>query len=157
MKKLIISSTIIMLIMFGLYGASPVLALSIGLNPASGTIAPGEDLNVTLFVEGLGSYEAPSLGGYDVDIYYDPLILNFTSVSFGPYLGYYMDFGDDMKGSSADVAASGGTLNIAEVSFLLPYELDALQPDTFELATISFVGAAPDVAISTFSSRSSQS
>jgi hypothetical protein len=149
MKKCIINLTIIitLLIIIGLYAASPVFALGIGLRPASGTIAPGEDLTVTLFVAGLGSQTAPSLGAYDVVIYYDPLILSYTSVSFFPNLGPY---------SMSYVNQSKGILNLAELSVVDPETLDALQPDTFDLASISFSGVTPVIALSTLSSESPQ-
>ena len=57
-------------------------AVSIGL---SGT--GGSDVTVTVTVEGIESLSEPSLGSYDLDLFFDDSVLAFSDIEFGPFLG----------------------------------------------------------------------
>jgi len=116
--------------------AGQALALSISILPSSQDIKPGNIATVDLFVSGLDPSGPDSLGAFALDITYDDTILIFTSVDFGSYLGdpsigEAMVFFDD---------SIPGVLYLDEVSWLLDTELDALQPDSFTLATAIFTG-----------------
>lgn len=108
-------------------------AISIGLSPAlvTGTVGVAFDLDVV--VSGLGDGVAPSLGSFDLDITFDPALLAFNSSSLVGALG---------AGSLQSSGAAAGVLDLAEVSLLSPAELDALQTDSFVLATLRFTPIA---------------
>lgn len=108
-------------------------AITIGLAPAvvTGTVGLAFDLDVV--VSGLGNGVAPSLGAYDLDITFDPTLLTFDSTSFGGGLG---------AGSLQFSGAAAGVVDLAEVSLLSPAQLDALQSDSFVLATLRFTPIA---------------
>jgi PEP-CTERM motif len=119
----------------------PGHAISIHLEPATQTVAPGTLLSVSLEASGLGDLSAPSLGLWDVDIAFDPAILGFVGASFGTGLDL---FG---LGSINDAFDLGGLVDIFEVSLDLPSDLDTLQLGAFTLATLTFealaVGSTP--------------
>lgn len=115
----------------------PSYALTISLTPTSQTVDVGQTLQFDLVVTGLGSGAAPSLGTYDLDISFDPGILNFSGAVFG----------DAMQGNQLDLfgflsinaATTGvGTVNLFELSFDDPTDLNLLQSENFTLATLSF-------------------
>lgn len=125
-----------------LFGALPSYALTISLTPTSQTVAVGQTIQFDLMVSGLGSGVAPSLATYDVDISFDPGILAFTGAAFGDtVLGNQLDlFGF----GSISVATSGvGTVNLFELSFDDPADLNLLQSENFTLAALSFVALSP--------------
>lgn len=108
-------------------------AVTIDLFPASQTVTPGASADVDVVISGLGSFSAPSLGGFDLDLSFDDSVLSFAGVVFGDYLG-------DVSAFEA-TAGSGlvpGGVGLVELSFLPPAVLDGIQPGTFTLATVSF-------------------
>lgn len=109
--------------------AAPAGAITLGFQPASQAVNVGDTALVDLVISGLGNGEAPSLGTFDVDVAFDPAILDFDSVVFGTQLGSsFQDFDDSVA----------GTVNLFELSFDSIDDLNTLQPDTFTLATLSF-------------------
>ncbi|MGH7392263.1 MAG: hypothetical protein ACREM3_22815 [Candidatus Rokuibacteriota bacterium] len=126
----------------GLLEVTPALAVSLGFVPASQTAGVGESVSVDVVVSDLGAGSAPSLGAFDLDVSFDPLILAPTSVTFGPFLG-----DEGLVEALTSFTLLPGVVDLAEVSFLLPAELDALQPASFTLATLFFdtlgVGTSP--------------
>ena len=126
---------------------TPARAIVIGFDPAAQTVAPGSMVDVALTISDLGDFAPPSLGIFDMDVAFDPAILDPAIVVFGTELDL---FG---LGSIQDVVSVGpGVLNLFELSVDLPADLDALQAGAFTLATLTFdalaVGASPlNVAI----------
>jgi hypothetical protein len=108
-------------------------AITIGLAPAvvTGTVGLAFDLDVV--VSGLGDGVAPSLGAYDLDITFDPSLLAFDSSALSGALG---------AGSLHSTIVTAGVVDLAEVSLLSPTQLDALQSDSFVLATLRFTPIA---------------
>jgi hypothetical protein len=89
-------------------------------------------VTVTVSVAGVEALSEPSLGAYDLDLFFDDSVLSFADVDFGPYLGAPDD-------SFQDVTLSAGLVDFAEVSLLFPNVLlQDLQPDAFVLATLTF-------------------
>ena len=115
----------------------PSHALTISLTPTSQAVDVGQTLQFDLVVSGLGAGVAPSLGTYDVDISFDSGILGFSGAVFGdPILGNQLDlFG---LGSFNAFTSGLGTVNLFELSFDDPSDLNLLQSDNFILATLSF-------------------
>lgn len=121
-------------------------AALLSLQPDTGIASNGDTVSFELFVSGLGNFGPDSLGGFDLSVSYDASVLSFADYSLGHFLG-------DLGGFTAlDVSGgdSGGAVNLAEISLLLPASLDALQPDTFLLASLSFdvVNLAPGTTTS---------
>lgn len=112
-------------------------AISLGFSPSSQVAPVGSSVDVDLVISGLGDFMPDSLGVFDLDVLYDPAILGLTNVAFGdPGLGDQLDlFG---FGSFSGVGGAPGAVNIFEISFDFPADLDALQPGSFTLARLSF-------------------
>lgn len=128
-----------------LLGTNPALAVSLGFLPDASTVGPGQSVSVGVVVSGLGAGTGPSLGAFDLDVSFDSLILAPTTVTFGPFLG------DEALGeATTSFALSPGVVDLAEVSFLSPGELDALQPASFTLATLVFTTLAAGTSPLTF-------
>ena len=119
--------------------AAPASAdpITLSFNPVNQSVNPGSPLFVALTISGLGAFTSPSLGVYDLDVLFDPSILSLTNVTFGdPVLGSQLDlFG---LGNIAQATSGTGFVNLFELSFDLPTDLDSLQPDSFILAILHF-------------------
>lgn len=102
-------------------------------------VRSGNLVNVGVMISGLGNQAAPSLNTYDLDIHFDDNHLTYSGIIFGdPVLGNQLDlfdFGDNV--TSVDLV-SNGVLNIFELSFDFPEDLNTLQADSFTLATLTF-------------------
>lgn len=118
--------------------AGQAMAVSLSLLPSSQTIQPGDTAYVDLDISGLTAGGPDSLGAFALDITFDDNILAFDSVVFGNLLG-----DPDPLAFETDIYvddSTPGLVYLDEVSWLLDWELDALQPDSFTLATLSFTG-----------------
>ena len=128
---------VFMFIIYGL-GLFMMSTLAVGgvileLSPASQTALPGDNISLDLRISGLTSGAPPSLGDFDLDIAFDTTKLSFTSYSLGSLLGSIPSEADDFS-----LGASGGSINLSEVSYLTPAALDSLQGSSFTLATLLF-------------------
>ena len=119
-------------------GTGHVLALPIlSLEPASQTGTVGDSFSVDLVISDLGDGVDPSLGAFFTEFLFDDSILVFDSVSYGLFLGDT----DPLAFETDIVTTSGfGFVSLDEFSFLFDFELDALQPASFILATLLFDG-----------------
>ncbi len=134
-----------MLLMAGQAGA-----VFISLEPSEQSAAPGDTVYVDVVIDGLGNFAPDSLGAFDIDLGYDTSALTYGGYTLGTFLG------DPAFGEAIDVSfgdLGGGLINLAVVSLLLDFELDAIQPSSFSLATIAFTvdvlatGAATTVSV----------
>jgi hypothetical protein len=135
-------------IVAGLVGALyavPALGISLDVIPSSTTVMPGDSFSIDVVVSDLG---LEVVSAFDLDLSYDPTIVDATGVTFGTYLG-------DPALFEAFTAAvlSPGLVDFAEVSLLSDAQLLALQTgmDPFSLATISFDALALGTSPLTFS------
>lgn len=112
---------------------APAGAVSLDFVPSQQTVDVGESFSVDLVISGLGSGGPPSVGSFDLDVSFDPAVLFPTGVLFGTFLG-----APAFAEALIDAAFLGGAVDLAEVSLLTSSELDALQPDSFSLATLFF-------------------
>ena len=115
----------------------------LGLNPSVQVVSSGAMVSVDLTISGLGDAVAPSLSTFDVDIFFDPTVVTFANVIFGDSL-----LGDqlDLFGLGSLTSFDGsvpGLLNLFELSFDDPLDLDELQAGSFTLATITFLSGSP--------------
>jgi hypothetical protein len=135
MKKLI--SGAIVFVASSLANVALGTPVSISLIPSTTTVTTGGTLNVSALISGLGLNAAPKVGAFDLSIGYNNAILTPTLVTFSGFLGDPAAF-DAI--TSSDFTTTPGVAEFAEVSFLSPSDLYALQPSSFVLATVSFVG-----------------
>jgi hypothetical protein len=133
-------------VILGLLWASPTLAITVDFVPATPTVGVGQSVAVDIVISGLTAGQPPSVGAFDLDVSFAPNILVPTGVSFGPFLG-----DPALLEALTSVSVSPGLVDFAEVSLLLPAELDALQPASFALATLSFDTLAGGTSPLTFS------
>ena len=111
-------------------------AATLSIEPGAVTVNPGATFSVDLVISGLGDGSSPSVGDFDIDIGFDPLDLGLVGIALGSGLGD-LGLGEAIDVSFGEVLP--GVANVAEVSFLADDELDAMQPDTFVLATLEFM------------------
>jgi hypothetical protein len=110
-------------------------------------IAPGAPVTVgTMFdvdfrITDLTAGGAPSLGTYDFDVLFDPLLLSLDSVTFGTGLSVIFPSFQVFSQPTTD------RVDLFEVSFDDATDLDTLQPSSFVLVTLGFtsigVGTSP--------------
>ncbi|MCG3201216.1 MAG: hypothetical protein NFCOHLIN_01082 [Gammaproteobacteria bacterium] len=118
--------------------AAPLLSVS----PASQTVTGGSPVTLNLDISGLDL--STSLGGFDVDIGFDPSVLTFNSASFGdPVLGDQLDL--SLLGLNNPTATPGpGNINLIEVSFDDEATLLLQQADAFTLVRLFFTAGFVD-------------
>lgn len=131
-KKIILGAFLVIGILF-ITTQSP--AMTIGFNPVTQNVTLGNPAVVDLFISGLGNYQSPSLGVFDLDIGYNPAVLSLSGYVLGPYLGN-ISLGEALDLSLGETAS--GSVNIAELSLLSSSELDAIQPGSIILASLTF-------------------
>lgn len=122
------------------------VAVSIQLAPASPTIVAGETVSIDVSIAEVIPGGPPSVGAFDLDVTFDSAMLTPTGITFGPFLG-----DTSLFEALTDVRLLVGVVNLAEVSLLSPAQLDALQPDIFTLATLSFTALASGTTTLAFS------
>lgn len=118
-------------------------ALEIRVQPGSAIVAPGGGVEISLVIRGLGTGVAPSLGGFDLNLSFDPGVLTYDSLTFGdPTLGNQLALTfPSLDGSTVDPVA--GLVNLFSVSLDSVADLEDLQEDSFVMASLHFtaVGA----------------
>ena len=133
MKTRFLTSTFVILVL-AIFGAGNpnAYAITLGIDPPSQDVNFGDQAMVDLTISGLGDFAPDSLSVFDLDISFDASIVSFNSAVFGDQLDL---FG---LGSITGVTPGAGTVNLFELSFDLPDDLDALQAGSFTLATLTF-------------------
>lgn len=117
-------------------------AVSIGVVPSATLVASGQLVSVDVVVSGLGVGAPPTISSFDLDLAFASPQLAFAGIAFGTGLGAA---GQVFTSSSL---LPGPQLDFAVASLLSSASLDASQPASFVLATITFqAGAAGDAAL----------
>lgn len=99
----------------------------------------GDSVDVGIGISGLGAGGSPSLGAYDLDLRFDANQLAFTGAVFGDtLLGNQLDLFDFGANPRSAELSAAGTVNLFELSLDAAADLNALQADSFTLATVSF-------------------
>jgi len=136
MKKILLIVICLLLACIGTATAQPP-SVTVSLETPSLVVDPCENFDVDLVVSGLGHFVPLSVGDFDIDILYDPSLMEFVAYDLGSYLGDLdavpleaLDF------SWGDLGT--GAIDLAEVSLLSSPELDSLQPSEFTLAVVTF-------------------
>lgn len=114
-----------------LMAAGPSQAILIEAVPAAQSVDLGDQTSVDINISGLGAGTAPSVGAYDIDVGFDASILAFNSVAWGTGL-------DLSFGSIRFASPSSGNVNLFEVAIAPEVFVNALQPASFTLATLTF-------------------
>ena len=110
-------------------------AVSLSLEPTTSTAGVGDSISLDLRIAGLGNHTSDSLGDFDIEIAYDSTALTFEGYSLAGNLGDLSLF------EAIDYSYGGyapGSVGLTEVSLLSSLELDAIQADSFTLATLDF-------------------
>ncbi|MGH9886543.1 MAG: cohesin domain-containing protein [bacterium] len=113
-------------------------AVTLVVTPSSQDAGVGTSVSVDVLVSGLVAGAPPSLGGFDLDIAFDPSILVLIGASLNAPLGGNAQFDFEVQGT-----ASGAVVNLFALSSLSDPELEALQGDEFTIATLIFNTLAP--------------
>ena len=100
--------------------------------PSSQNVSLGNLFSINLVISGLSSGTAPSVGTFDLDLFFDPLLLSFVSGTFGNQLDILG------LGSLQTISPGFGTVNFFELSLDTIDDLNNLQADSFILATLTF-------------------
>jgi hypothetical protein len=127
--------------------SAPSLA-SVILSAASQIVSQGQLTTIEVNISGLGNGTA--LGGFDLNIGFDPSLLGFSSAAYGdPTLGDQLDL--EGFGTYTDTVTGTGTTEITELSFDSAFALTSLQAANFTLASLTFDALAPGVSPVTLS------
>jgi hypothetical protein len=113
--------------------ASTAESITIGFEPLVQQTTGGP-VKIDLVASDLGAFMHPSLGAFDLTIDFDPAIISLTDTTFGSFLG---NPGAGEAFVQATIVGSH-SVNLVGLSFLMPTELNARQPDAFALATLVF-------------------
>ena len=114
-------------------------ALELTLDPGNTSISVGSSVDLKLTIRGLGDGIAPSLGAFDLNLFFNPSVLSYQSVTFGdPTSGNQLALSTpSVDGEFVD--ASVGVLNLYSVSMDSEADLDDLQAGGFVLANVRFL------------------
>jgi hypothetical protein len=122
------------------FGSRAVAAVSLTLEPSPQSINVGDPASMDLVVSGLGNLSPPSLGGFDFDLTFNASVLAANPIVFGNKLNTVPGFG------FFTIDNVVGQLHLDEVSLETAAFLNANQPGSFTLATLSFTGLAPGIS-----------
>ena len=116
-----------------LYQTPAVAGVSLSLQPVAQTVNLGDQVMVNVVISGLDA-ASQIVSTFDLNVNYNPGILNAIGVSFGALLGDP----DLLEADAGKVLSTPGVVDFWELSYLSDADLAALQPDSFTLATLSF-------------------
>ena len=139
MKKSLTAFLFLAILLF----TSQAIAITYYFDPPADNIMVNDSLSIDLNVSGLTDGGPDSLGAFALDIAYDDTVLDFTGVTFGLDLG-------DPDNYEADIYyddSLSGIVYLDETSWLYDDELDALQNNSFTLATLEFIGTGSGTSI----------
>lgn len=117
--------------------------IELSLSGSATAIRIGETVAVEVIAAGLGDFQAPSLGAFGLDVTFDPALFALVSADYGAYLGDPSD--PDQTDIQTPLQTGVGWVHLDELSWLFPEELDALQPASFALATLTLRGLTTGV------------
>ncbi len=144
-----------------LFAGFEAWAITISIAPNSQTVNQGDSVTTELVISDLAPGGSPSLAEFDLNLTFNPGVLSIdTTDSNGDFVidsvvldptGQLDIFGLNTNIISADLISSN-TLNLYDLSFDLPADLDTNQLGSFVLASITFqadtIGTSPlDISI----------
>jgi len=137
-----------LIFIFGSLYMGPSSAVSLNFSPSTTTVNVGDSFDIAVVISDL--YAADNsreiVSAFDLDVLYDPAVLNATGITFGLSLGdefFFEVFNDAIF--------SPGRIDFAALSLLDVADLLVLQPDdSFTLATLSFDAIGLGISSLTF-------
>ena len=96
--------------------------VTLSLVPTPQSIGVGDPASVDLVISGLGNLAAPSLGAFDVDLTYNPVVVSANPLTFGTLL----DLGTLGSIQFSDLSTPG-LIHLDEVSFETATDLNNFQ------------------------------
>ena len=136
MKKLIVVPVVFLMLVFCNAAVSQAQGITLDFVPDFQGVLVGDQANMDLVISGLeddpANFYYQTIGTFDLDISFDSAILGFNSVTFGDQLDLWG------LGSWTEVTPGVGTVNLFELSFDDPFDLEDFQADSFTLATLTF-------------------
>jgi hypothetical protein len=128
--RLIISAALLIV-------ACQARATTLAVSPSSRSTSLGQAVTASVGISGLGGHVSPSLGTYDLNVAFDPMILSFASVAFGdPILGDKLD--PSGLGDVQTTTPGIGTVEVFELSLDSASLLNSSQPPAFTLFQLAF-------------------
>ena len=119
--------------------STQVWAISLSFNPSASEIDVGDSVDIDIVISGL---ENDNLAGFDLIFNFEDSILAFDSYTLGTELGV-------IPWEALDWSLGN---NLFEVSWISPIsDFWSNQPDSFTLATISFIGISGGISDLSFS------
>lgn len=120
----------------------PCLGVAVASNPSVRRVEDGQVATVNIVAIGL---EGELISAFDLEVHYDPAILELAGVTFGPGLS------SGTASSLQDSASTPGAIDLAEVSLLADAELEAMQQaGHLLLVTLSFTAIRKGTSPLTF-------
>ena len=113
--------------------------VTLGFVPSSQPVSAGQAIDFEVLIAGIGA--PPAVGAFDLTVTYNDALLSLTGVTFGSDLGNVNAF----QALTSDTLLPG-SVEFAEVSLLSSSALNARQPSSFALATLSFEGVGSGIA-----------
>ncbi len=114
----------------------PAGAVTLSLSPSDLTIPVSTNFSINLILSDLDVQGRDEVGGFDVDVLYDPSQIQFLTWNLGAQLG---DVGLSEAWDLSWGDMGGGVIDVAELSFLAATDLQTLQTSSsFVLATLDF-------------------
>ena len=137
-----------LIFMFGSMYLGPSSATVLHFSPSTNIVNVGDTFDVDIVISDL--YAADSsreiVSAFDLDVLYDPAVINATGVAFGSSLG-----DESFLDVYNDAIFSSGRIDFAALSLLSNTQLLGLQPnDSFTLATLSFDAIGLGISSLTF-------
>ena len=114
---------------------SPVWSATLEVVASEPMVQPGEMVDISVVISGLGNFALPSLGTFDMMLTYDPAVfaLDAGSTAVALFLG------DEVVGEAlVTITPSAGVIEVVELSLLAVPDLTALQPASFTLFSSTF-------------------
>ena len=105
-------------------------AVTLSISPGAQMATVGSQVSVDIVASGLGN--GTTLGAYDVNIAFDSAVLSYSGATFGNQLN------SSGLGDVQSVTPGGGTVELFELSLDSAAALNASQPSSFRLATVTF-------------------
>ena len=111
--------------------AGPAAATSLAVEVRPGPPPVGAEVEARLVISGLGSLASPSLGAFELQLVFDPSVLEVREVLFGdPLLGDQLALG---FGSLSGSTVAADRVDVYEVSLAPAEDLDGSQVGTFAI------------------------
>ena len=137
MRKNLLGAAIVLITCLCAGGRAQAGTIAINLFPASPLNIQNSPMIVDVVVSGLTGLNVPSVGAFDVTLYYDAAVLSALTPTYGDSNGDMVD----LTGCGAlcqTVTYLPGSIEISQVSLATDAQLKAAQPSTFTLVQVPF-------------------